>query len=231
MDSKVTINPINRKNIRNTSWQNISATRIVSIAFAMLCGFTGIIAGFFEMLQGNVAPDGLIISTISPEYSLWKTYDIFELMETYSALTIIPNFFITGILAMIVSCFVIIWGVGFIHRKHGAFIFLLLSIFQFLVGGGFVMDLALITTITATQINRPLTWWKKHLPSTIKAILTKMWPLSLVSFIILSTCMLGMTVLGINGGFQDYLEILAALMFLPLILLIIGGFVTDAQKR
>ena len=84
--------------------QNINATRIVVAAFAMLCGFTGIIAGIFEILQGNVAPDGLIISTIGPEYSMWKTYSINELMETYSAITIIPNFFMTGILAIIVSC-------------------------------------------------------------------------------------------------------------------------------
>ena len=216
---------------RKPSWQNIKATRIVSVAFAMLCGFTGIIAGFFEVFQGNVAPDDLMISTIGPEYSMWKTYELSELMETYSALTVIPNFVVTGILAIVVSCIVIVWGIWFIHRKRGVTIFFLLSIFQFLVGGSFVMDLAIITTITATQINKPLTGWKKHLPSNVKAILTKMWSWSLLSYILLSTSMLGITVLGINGGFQEYLEILAALMFLPLILLVIGGFVTDAQKR
>lgn len=31
-------------------------------------------------------------------------------METYSAIAIIPNFFVTGILAIIASCLVIIWG-------------------------------------------------------------------------------------------------------------------------
>jgi hypothetical protein len=141
------------------------------------------------MLQGNVAPDGLVISTIGPEYSLWKTYTVSELMETYSALTIIPYFFITGILAIIVSCLVIIWGTCFINRKRGVAIFFLLSVFQFLVGGSFVMDLALITTITATQINRPLTWWKKHLPLSFKGILVKIWPWSLFAFFIISTSM------------------------------------------
>jgi hypothetical protein len=103
--------------------KNINATRIVVAAFAMLCGLTGITAGCFEILQGNVATNSLIISTIGPEYSIWTTYSIYDLMETYSALTIIPNFFVTGILAIIVSCLVIIWAVGFIHKKHGVNIF------------------------------------------------------------------------------------------------------------
>jgi succinate-acetate transporter protein len=41
----------------NINRYNINATRIVVAAFAVLCGFTGIIAGFYEIQQGNVAPD------------------------------------------------------------------------------------------------------------------------------------------------------------------------------
>lgn len=70
-------------------WQKINATRTVVIAFALLCGFSGISAGLFELQQGHVAPDSLIISTIGPEYSMWRTYDFSELQETYSAITII----------------------------------------------------------------------------------------------------------------------------------------------
>lgn len=216
----------------NVRWQNINATRIVVAAFAMLCGLTGITAGFFEILQGNVAPDGLIISTIGPEYNMWKTYGLSELMETYSALTIVPNFFVTGMLAIIASCVVIIWGVGFIHRKHGVIIFLLLSVIQLLVGGSFVMDLALITTITATRTNNPLTWWKIHLSSRVKDLLAKLWFWSLIAYIILSFTMLGITVFGVNdGSFQELLGVLAALMFAPLILMIIGGFAYDIQRQ
>ena len=213
----------------NINW---SATRIVISAFAVLCGVTGIIAGFYEIQQGNVVPDGLIISTIGPENSVWKTYELSELMETYSALTIIPNFFVTGILAIIVSSLVIIWGIGFIHRKHGVIIFFLLSLIQLLVGGSFVMDLAIITTIVATQINKPLTWWKKHLPSNVKKVFAKSWFWSLISYIILSISMLGITFFGVNNeSIHSLLNILAALMFLPLILMIFGGFALDIQRK
>ena len=216
----------------NLNWQNINATRTVVAAFSILCGCTGIIAGFYEILQGNVAPDTFIISTIGPENSMWKTYGSSELMETYSALTVIPNFFVTGMFAIIASCLVIFWGVGFVHRKHGVIIFLLLSIFQLLVGGGFVMDLAIITTITATRINKPLTWWKNNLPIKMRGLLAKLWVWFLVAYSLISASMLGITIIGVNDvSFQESLGVLAALMFAPLILMIIGGFAYDIQKR
>ena len=211
--------------------KNINATRVVVAAFAMLCGFTGIIAGYFEILQGNVAPDGLIISTIGPEHSMWTTYNIYELMETYSALTIIPNFLLTGIAAIIVSCLVIIWAVWFIHKKHGVIIFLLLSIIQLLVGGAFVMDMAIITGITATRINKPLRWWRSHLSNKMKRSFAMIWPWSLMFYTILSFILLGITILGLNNvELLEYLDIAATLMFIPIILMIVGGFAYDIQK-
>jgi hypothetical protein len=212
--------------------KNINATRTVVVAFAMLCGVTGIIAGYFEILQGNTAPDGLIISTIGPEYSMWTTYSIYELMEPYSALTIIPNFLLTGIASIIVSCLVIIWAVGFIHKKHGVIIFLFLSILQLFVGGAFVMDLAIITGITATRINKPLRWWRAHLSDKMQLLFAKLWPWSLMFYIALSIILLGITILGLNNiAFLRYLDIAATLMFIPLILMIIGGFAYDIQKQ
>jgi len=212
--------------------KNINATRIVVAAFAMLCGLTGITAGYFEILQGNATPNSLIISTIGPENSMWTTYSIYDLMETYSAITIIPNFFVTGILAIIVSCLVIIWAVGFIHKKHGVIIFLSLSIIQLFVGGAFVMDLAIITSITATRINKPLTWWRSHLSDKMQRLFAKIWPWSLIFYIILSIVLLGIPILGINDAeLLSYLDIAATLMFIPLILMIIGGFAYDIQKQ
>ena len=56
---------------------NIDAIRIVVIAFGLLCGFTGVIAGVFEMLQGNKAIDSFRISTVGEAYTMWQhnTYD------------------------------------------------------------------------------------------------------------------------------------------------------------
>jgi len=222
---------IKRKNSKPV-WQNINATRTVVAAFGILCGLTGMIAGYFEILQGHVTPNSLIISTIGPSYSMWNTYSIFDLMETYSAITIIPNFFLTGIVALIVSFLVIIWSVGFIHKRHGVMIFLLLSIIQLLVGGSFVMDLAIITAIIATRINKPLTWWRSHLSVKMQHSLAILWPWSLIFYAILSIMMLGITIFGGNHeNLLNLLKILATIMFLPLILMIIGGFSYDIQRQ
>ena len=201
-------------------------------AFGVLCGLTGIIAGYFETLQGNVAPSGFIISSIGPTYSMWDTYGIGDLWDTYSAITIIPNFFLTGIVAILVSFLVIIWSVGFVHKKYGAMIFLLLSIIQFLVGGSFVLDLALVAAIVATRINKPLTWWRSHLPVNLRSLLAKLWPWSFIAYVLLSLIMLGITIFGVNdASLSDLLGVLAAAMFIPLLLMIFGGFAYDIRRQ
>ena len=221
-----------KRDIDNLLWNNFSATRIVVIAFAMLCGFTGITAGFFEILQGNVSPDGLIVSTVGPNYSVWTTYEIYDLMETYSAITIIPNFLITGICAIIVSVLVIIWAVKFIHKKHGVLIFFILSIIQLLVGGSFVFDLAIITTLTATRINKPLSWWQSHLSDRMRKFFAAIWPFSLLFYSIIAIVLLLIPILSLyHGELQDYLELFATLMFLPLVLMIIGCFSYDLENK
>jgi uncharacterized PurR-regulated membrane protein YhhQ (DUF165 family) len=93
------------------------ATRIIVSILGVLLAMSGMIHGYFEILQGNAPTDGLILDSVG-------------------AFTVIPNFLITGIVAIIVSLSIIIWTVGFIHRKNGPHVFILLCILLFLVGGG-----------------------------------------------------------------------------------------------
>jgi len=87
--------------IQNSPEQNLSGLRIVVAAFGILSGLTGMIAGIFEILQGNVAPSSFEISSIGSTYSMADDF-------TYHATTLIPNFLVTGILAFIVSFTVMI---------------------------------------------------------------------------------------------------------------------------
>ena len=91
-------------------WQQVNGTKIVVAAFGLLGGLTGIIAGWFEIQQGNIVPNGIVISTIGPKYSMANDF-------TYFAITIIPDLLITGILAIIVSILVIIWSI--VIKKNG----------------------------------------------------------------------------------------------------------------
>ncbi|MFW9993299.1 MAG: hypothetical protein ACFFD4_14745 [Candidatus Odinarchaeota archaeon] len=206
-------------------WNKFNGTRVVVAAFGILCGLTGIIAGFFEIDQGNTATNGFIISTTGPDYNMANDF-------TYFAVTFIPNFLLTGIVAIIISSLVIIWSVRFIHRKHGATIFLVLSITQMLVGGGWVIDLAAITCILATRIGKPLDWWRSHLPVNFQHWLARLLPLSLLGYTIISFNMLVLSILGVNDeALINLIELLAAAMFVPLLLMVFGGLARDVQEQ
>jgi hypothetical protein len=160
----------------SSSLNSPNAARIIVSTVGFLCGISGLEHGFFEILQGNVAPSGLLISAIGPAQRFWPG-------GTETALTIIPSFLITGILAMLASLMVIIWSATFIHKKYGAAVFLFLSMLQFLVGGGFAqIFLVLLTAVGATQVNVPWKGWRVLLPDFTRRFLAKLWLALLIVF-------------------------------------------------
>lgn len=164
---------------RKLNWQNISGTRMVASTLGVLVGLAGIEHGFFEILQGNVTPSGILIDAIGPEQRFWE-------YGTETALTIIPNFFVSGILAMIVGLLVTIWAAAFVQRKYGARVLFLLSIILWLVGGGFApIFFTIFAVVTATRINKSLTWWHEHLPVNVRGFLVKLWPWSLIALVLI----------------------------------------------
>jgi hypothetical protein len=158
---------------------NLSAMRIVASVLGALVGFAGIEHGLFEVLQGNTRPSGFFIEAIGPDQRFWQS-------GTERAVTIIPNFFITGILAMILGFIVMIWALKYIDRKNGALILLLLSILLFLVGGGFApIFMAILAVLAATRIRKPLTWWQEHLPINLRNFLAAIFPLNMIIFVLM----------------------------------------------
>ncbi|MHA2346215.1 MAG: hypothetical protein ACXACP_05815 [Candidatus Hodarchaeales archaeon] len=163
---------------RTSKWREYSATRVVASTLGVLVGLAGIEHGILEFLQGNVTPSSIWIDAIGPTQKFWE-------YATEPTITIIPNLFVTGILAIIVGLMVTIWAVAFVQRKYGARILFLLAITLWLVGGGFApIFFTIFATLTATRINKPLTWWKVHLPVNVRNNLTKLWPLSLIALVI-----------------------------------------------
>jgi hypothetical protein len=157
----------------------VSATRVVASTLGVLVGLAGIDHGFFEILQGNSEPGGVIIEAIGPAQRFWE-------YGTETALTIIPNFLFTGILAIIFGILIVIWSIAFIQTKYGAGILMLLSTVLFLVGGGIApIFMAVIASLTASQINKSLSWLRKILPVRVWQFLARIWLVSLITFVIL----------------------------------------------
>jgi hypothetical protein len=101
-------------------------------------------------------------------------------------MTLVPNFFVTGVLAIIAGLMVILWSAVFIQRKNGGVVLILLAIALLLVGGGLApIPLGIIAGATATRINAPLTWWRAHLSVNARRFLAKLWPWSFIASLVL----------------------------------------------
>ena len=197
----------------------------------VLLGIAGIDHGFFETLQGNQPTTGLIIQAIGPAQRIW-------VHGTEEAFTLIPNFLVTGILAIMVSLTIMIWSVGFVHKRHGSTIFILLFILLVLVGGG-IGQIIFFTLAWAvsTRINLPLTWWRKVLPVNIRQGLAKLWPVTLTVVSVCFLFALEIAVWGFVPGISDpdqrlyicwsFLGIGLAAYFLTFI----SGFAHDIQAK
>ncbi len=156
------------------SRHNIRALRATASVFGVYAGLLGMEHGYFETLQGNVAPHGTRILAVSPS----------ELPFPFGhepAMTIIPNLLVTGICAMIASLLIIVWAIAFVQRKNGSVVLFLLSVVLLLVGGGFGPITLLVTAcIAAIMTNKPLTWWRSHLSANLRRFLAKSWPWSFI---------------------------------------------------
>jgi hypothetical protein len=207
------------------------ATQIIVATIGVILAIAGLDHGIFETLQGNKPTTGLIIQAIGPEQNLWGTEEAF---------TLIPNFLITGILAILVSLAIMVWSIGYIHTQHGATVFGLLFILLFLVGGGIAAQIMFVpvTWAAATRIQKPLTGWRKALPEGLRRLLAKIWPATLVLGCISFLIGLFIAITGYIPGVSDDERILAicwAFIFgggLGMYLLtFVAGFASDILKK
>ena len=158
------------------------ATRVAASIIGVYTGLLGAAHGYLETLQGDVAPGGIMINAIgAPCQGDWVWH------ACLPAMTIVPNFLTTGVLAIIVSLITLMWAAIFIQRKNGGLILILLSILMFLVGGGFIPTFAgIIAGIAGTGINAPLTFWRTRLSGGAIDFLAKLWPWILIAFMVWS---------------------------------------------
>jgi len=207
------------------------ATRIIVATVGVMLGIAGMDHGFFEILQGNTPTNGLIIQAIGDAQQMWH-------YGTEEAFTIFPNFLLTGVLAIIFSIAIVVWSVGFVHKKHGPTVFLLLFVMLFLAGGGIAQIVFFIPTwLAATRINSPLTWWRKLLPEIIRGVLARVWPFSLSVVLICFLIALEIAIFGFFPGVENPDTALAIswsfllVAWIALLFSFVSGFAYDIQYQ
>jgi hypothetical protein len=204
-----------------------SATQVTVSTFGVIMGLAGIEHGIGEILQGNVAPEGVMIQS-------WPDSAFFSSVAGEPAMTIVPNLLVTGILAILVSLIFLVWAIKFVQRKHGGQVMMLLSIIMLLVGGGiFPPIIGLMLGALGTRINAPFTGWRAHLPVGLRLSLGKVWPWLFAACLSAWLCLFpGINVLGYFFGVDDANLTFTVMYtaFGSLLLTILTGFAHDSLQ-
>jgi hypothetical protein len=207
------------------------ATRIIVSTLGVALGIVGMDHGLFEMLQGNISTPGSFVQAIGPANRMW-------VYGTEDAFTLIPIFLITGILAMTLSLIIMIWSIGFIHKKNGSHIFIVLCVFLFLVGGGVAQVVMFIPVwAVATQLNSPLTWWRKALSESVRKRLSPLWLFFLATGSLLFSIALEIAIAGFVPGINNPMQkqyicwSLLSVALVTYLLSFIAGFAYDIQAK
>ncbi|NOH01810.1 MAG: hypothetical protein HND47_07535 [Chloroflexi bacterium] len=187
-----------------------NATKTVATWLGVVAGLAGLEHGYFEILQGNIRPSGLMIASIGTPCDPAAAWNACE-----PAMTIIPNFLVSGILTVIFGLLVIVWSAGFLQRRHGGLALILLSLVLLLFGGGFFPPLiGIIGGAAGMKIHKPIV--QDQVNGRVRAA-AKLWPWPLV---VLMIWLLGQFAVGYL--FNDFLKsimgfgLLLILTMLPL---------------
>jgi hypothetical protein len=181
------------------------ATKAVATWFGVAAGLAGLEHGYFEIMQGTTRPGGLFFPSMGPPCDPETAWNACE-----PALSILPSFLVTGLLALLVSLAMIVWSAGFVQSKYGGMVLILLSIALLLFGGGIFPPLiGIIGGAAGTKINKPL----KVKPGRMTRWAAKLWPWPLV---ILMVWLLGQFVVGYLAN-----DFLAGIMGFGLLLILL----------
>lgn len=120
--------------------------RAAASIIGVVAGLVGAYHGYNETLQGNSTPSGIMINAIGPPC---------QGSSCFPAMTVIPDFFVTGVVAIVFSLIVLVWAAALVQRKNGGVTLIILSIILLLVGGGFLPPaLGIIAGAVGTRIKR-----------------------------------------------------------------------------
>src|SRR5512139_3013445 len=134
------------------------ATRVVAASFGIVAGIAGLEHGYFEILRGDTKPASLAFPSMGPPCVPEEIWNACE-----PAMSILPNFLITGILSVILGLLITVWSAAFVQRKHGGPILILLSVALLLFGGGFFPPLiGIVGGAAGMKINKPIEQKQAH---------------------------------------------------------------------
>jgi hypothetical protein len=214
-----------------------NATRMVVVTFGILAAVEGFLHGIGEMLQGNMAPSSVLIQA-------WPESPLTRLIGGWSAVTIVPNLFLSGALTIILSLSIyalslFVWATLFVSRKHDGplpgIVLLILSIVLLLVGGGISAPVIGITVGAAwIVINAKWGWTSKLLYFSSQHFRPEWWLGSFISILVFwLSVILGSVIAGIFTNVILSVNVVVFVLLVALgllVLAIVTGFAYDVER-
>jgi hypothetical protein len=161
--------------------QNSAIGKTASIVGAY-AGLLGAVHGYFEVLQGDLVPSAIGINAVGTPCQADKVWH-----ACLPAETIVPNFLVTGILAIILSLIGLVWAVVLIERKNGGRVMSLLSFLMLMVGGGNIPTFyGLLAGFAVTRIETPPDFFRTPRFNKTRRFLARIWPFALTAFVVWS---------------------------------------------
>jgi hypothetical protein len=152
------------------------ASRTTASVLGLFAGGASIEHGIYEILQGHVRPEGPMINSMGPPCqpdAVWHRCE--------PAMTILPSFLITGILAVAIGVFFMLWSLAFVQRKGGGLVMILSSIPMLLFGGGIFPPLiGIVAGAVGARINRGSAPGPTGRPGALVRITSRLWPWTLI---------------------------------------------------
>lgn len=203
------------------------SVHLVAASLGVAAGLAGLEHGYFEILQGDVVPESLMIASMGPPCEPELIWNACE-----PAMTLLPSYLWSGVLTIVISILILLWSLFGIQRRYGGTLLMLLSIPFLLVGGGiFPPVIGFIGGLVATRIHAPLTWWQARMRGGVGGVLAGLWPWPLVIF--LAWTLAGQWIIGhfFNDFMRAYNWLVPLLVIGLLVVAIFSGFAQAVQQR
>lgn len=198
-------------------------TRVLYQTLGIISGVMGIVHGFGEVLQGYRPTESVFIQS-------WPNSPFFAVMNGEPAMTIVPNYHIAGILAIVFSCaFLVMITKPKHYRSSRITLFILLSA-MLLTGAGFGPPIIGLIAVLITIRSR----WSQRLwdriPDNYRRFFSVLWPFSF-ALCLLAWLMLfpGASIfdffMGINSPLLMMVPLIVAFATIPITLVL--GYVSE----
>lgn len=138
--------------------------------FGVLAGIGGVTHGIGEVLQGNVAVEGIAIDS-------WTTGPIARNMGGEPGITVMPTALWAGVVTLVFSLAVVAWSLAGVRRNRGGTVLILLSAGMLVAGGGVGPPvIGVLAGVIGRWSGRRQPNWIRRRSIRIRSVLAKAWP-------------------------------------------------------